>query len=178
MRMPDSTVRKVGLAPVIDANTRVLILGSLPGDESLRLQQYYANPRNHFWPIMADVLSFDLELPYEERLQALRARGVGLWDVLHSAERKGSLDGNIVKPVVNDFDGLTQQCPRLQMFLLNGSKSEVSFRRNVLPSQTIFAQANIPFRRCPSTSPVPGRNVPSYLEKLGMWRNALEMFLS
>lgn len=176
--MPDSTVRKVGLAPVIDANTRVLILGSLPGDESLRLHQYYANPRNHFWPIMADVLSFDLELPYPERLQALLARGIGLWDVLHSAERKGSLDGNIVKPVVNDFDGLTQQYPQLQMLLLNGSKAEADFRRTVLQSQTAFAQANIPFRRCPSTSPVPGRNVPNFPEKLVLRRNALEIFLS
>lgn len=173
MRMPDSTVRKVGMAPVIDANTSVLILGSLPGDESLRLQQYYANPRNHFWPIMADVLGFELELTYEERLQALLAKGIGLWDVLHSAERKGSLDGAILQPVVNDFDRLTSLCPQLRMLLLNGTKADTVFRRQVLPSQTLFAKANIPSCRCPSTSPVPGRNVPNFQEKLVLWRNAL-----
>ena len=84
--------RKRGFAPVVDERTRVLILGSLPGDASLRAGQYYGHPQNAFWRLVGGVIGRDLAaLPYDERLAALRAAGVGLWDVVASAERPGSL---------------------------------------------------------------------------------------
>ena len=88
--------RKLGLPPVIARGTRVLILGSFPGEASLAALQYYAHARNHFWPLMGEVLGAALvDMPYRRRLTTLRARAVGLWDVIVACERRGSLDGAI-----------------------------------------------------------------------------------
>ena len=85
-------IRKVGFDPVVDANTRLLILGSLPGDASLRAAQYYGHPQNAFWRLIGGVIGRDLAaLPYDHRLAALKAARIGLWDVIASAERPGSL---------------------------------------------------------------------------------------
>ena len=86
---------KTGLAPIAGKSSRLLILGSLPGDESIRRQQYYAHPRNHFWPIMAGLLGEELPEDYEKKKAMLLRHGIALWDVLFSAEREGSLDTNI-----------------------------------------------------------------------------------
>ena len=88
--------RKVGLPPVLARDTRVLILGSFPGEASLAAQQYYAHPRNHFWPILAALLTEPLpELPYRRRLVRLKAHCIGLWDTIVACERRGSLDAAI-----------------------------------------------------------------------------------
>ena len=80
-----------GLGPVVGANTRLVVLGSFPGVASLVAQQYYGHPRNHFWPILSAIWKLDLmPLPYAKRIKAMRARGVGLWDVYASCEREGS----------------------------------------------------------------------------------------
>ena len=90
---------KANFPPVVDAGTRLLILGSLPGDASLKAAQYYAHPRNGFWPLIGGVVGEDLvALPYDQRLTRLLAHGVGLWDVIASAERAGSLDAAIRSP--------------------------------------------------------------------------------
>src|SRR3954468_10705917 len=89
-------VVKRSFPPVADARTHVLVLGSLPGDESLARGQYYGNPRNHFWRLIGAVIDVELEpLPYAERLERLLVAGVGLWDTIGAATRRGSLDGNI-----------------------------------------------------------------------------------
>ena len=91
-----STPRRRGLAPVLDARARVLILGSFPSETSLAARQYYAHPRNHFWPILGALLDEPLaELPYTQRLARVRERGVGLWDTIVACERDGSLDAAI-----------------------------------------------------------------------------------
>ena len=82
-------------APIADENARILILGSMPGQASLDAGQYYAHKRNLFWPIMAELLQFDVSASYEEKTAALRAAGIALWDVLQSCKREGSLDANI-----------------------------------------------------------------------------------
>src|SRR5690606_9026467 len=99
--------RKRAFDPVVDAETRLLVLGSLPGDASLRAGQYYGHPRNAFWRLMGGVTGRDLAaLPYEARLVALQAAGVGLWDVVASADRPGSLDAAIRQPEAADLKGL------------------------------------------------------------------------
>ena len=123
-------MRLTGLAPVFDADTRLLVLGSLPGDASLRAAQYYAHPRNAFWPLIGGVLGEDLlALRYEQRLDRLTARGVGLWDVIASAERSGSLDAAIRSPEAADLRGLIGSLPRLRAVAFNGKLAAKLGRR-------------------------------------------------
>ncbi|WP_306003150.1 DNA-deoxyinosine glycosylase [Brevundimonas sp. C43] len=123
-------VRRIGLAPVVDTETRLLILGSLPGDASLKAAQYYAHPRNAFWPLIGGVLGEDLlALRYEQRLDRLKARGVGLWDVIASAERSGSLDAAIRSPEAADLRGLIGGLPRLRAVAFNGKLAAKLGRR-------------------------------------------------
>ena len=115
---------KRSFPPVVDAGTRVLVLGSLPGEESLARAQYYANPRNQFWRLIGAVIGADVAaLPYEARLRALLAAGVGLWDTVGSATRRGSLDGNIRDVSANDLARLAERLPGLRAVGFNGGKS-------------------------------------------------------
>src|ERR1700754_2834056 len=97
-----------GFPPVVDDHARVLILGSFPSALSLAADQYYANPRNAFWPITGELFGFQPTAPYEERLAALSSHRVALWDVLHRCRRPGSADSAIDPKslVANDFSGL------------------------------------------------------------------------
>ena len=125
-----SAPRRIGFEPIVDADTRLLILGSLPGDASLKAAQYYAHPRNGFWPLIGGVLGEDLPaLPYEQRLARLRARGVGLWDVIASAERAGSLDAAIRSPEAADLRGLVESLPRQKVVAFNGGLAARMGRR-------------------------------------------------
>ena len=113
--------RKRCFDPVVDANTRLLILGSLPGEKSLAHSQYYAHPQNKFWLLLGEVLGVDLKsLPYEARLATLLAHGVGLWDVVAQAQRSGSLDSNIRERDDNDLVALAASLPRLDTIAFNG----------------------------------------------------------
>ena len=113
-----------GLAPVVDARTRIVVLGSFPGAVSLAAQQYYAHPQNQLWPILAALTGEPLAaLPYAERLPRLLAHGIGLWDVLGACERAGSLDSAIRKPAANDFAHLRALCPLLETVGFNGQTS-------------------------------------------------------
>src|SRR5690606_32686823 len=88
--------RLQGLPPVLDAHTRVLVLGSFPGVASLRAQQYYGHPQNHFWKILGVLWALPLmAMPYPERVAVLLERGLGVWDVYRACEREGSLDVDI-----------------------------------------------------------------------------------
>jgi hypoxanthine-DNA glycosylase len=114
-------VRKAGFPAVVDASTRVLILGSLPGEASLAARQYYGNSRNAFWRLMEGVLETPLvPLAYEDRLATLLAHGVGLWDVIAEAERPGSLDAAIRDPAANDLLALVERLPALRVVAFNG----------------------------------------------------------
>lgn len=112
---------KRGFPPVVDASTRVLVLGSLPGEASLAVAQYYGNPRNAFWRLMEGVVEAPLvPLAYEARLAALLAHGIGLWDVIAQATRAGSLDAAIRDPAANDLLALIDTLPALRCVAFNG----------------------------------------------------------
>lgn len=121
---------KRSFAPLVDANTRILVLGSLPGEASLRAAQYYANPRNQFWRLMEPVVAAPLtDLPYDARLATLLSAGVGLWDVIQSANRSGSLDANIRDHQPNALAELVATLPGLRAVAFNGGKASSVGRR-------------------------------------------------
>lgn len=112
---------KSGLPPVADRDTRLFILGSLPGERSLAEARYYAFPTNQFWRLLETVLGEDLQNgDYDARLAILRARGIGLWDVVSAARRRGSGDAAIRDARHNDLGGLKRDYPRLQAIAFNG----------------------------------------------------------
>ena len=145
-------------APLARPDALVLILGSMPGVRSLEQQEYYAHPRNAFWPIMAELFNFASDLPYPQRLQRLQSKRVALWDVLASCWRPGSLDttidGNSAQP--NDFCNFLLTLPHLRAIFFNGSKAEQLFRRLVVP-QLGALPSELRLERLPSTSPANAR---------------------
>lgn len=152
-------------APVEDACAEVLILGSMPGKESLRAGQYYAHPRNAFWKIMGDLVGACPELPYAERLDILKSSGIALWDVLASCVRKSSLDSHIREDAANDFEAFFLQHTHITHIFFNGAKAEQCFRKHVqLPPRFPPLQ----YCHLPSTSPAHA-GMP-YAGKLDAWR--------
>jgi len=143
-----------GFRPVADSESRVLILGTLPGPESLRQQKYYAQDQNSFWRIMGELFGARPEVAYRRRLQILKENRVALWDVCHSAYREGARDATIdlASVVPNDFAQFLKVHPRIRLICFNGQKAEKLFRRRVLPDLPQSAQ-RIPRTTLPSTSP-------------------------
>jgi hypoxanthine-DNA glycosylase len=135
--------------PIIDSNTRVLILGSMPGVQSLKEQRYYANNRNQFWRIIYSIFETSVELDYDKRILFIKKKGIGLWDVLYSCSRPGSLDSNIKNEKVNDFENLFRTYPNIKVVLFNGSKAFEVFRKNIGFERFRL----ITFLKLPSTSP-------------------------
>lgn len=150
-----------GLAPVIDRDTRILVLGSFPGAASLAARQYYAHPRNHLWPILAALTGEPLHLlAYEERLERLLAHRIGLWDVLGACVRQGSLDTAIRQPAANDFARLRELCPQLHTVGFNGQAAG-----KFAPQFDVQGYRSVVL---PSTSPA--HAAMSFEQKLACWR--------
>jgi hypoxanthine-DNA glycosylase len=125
---------KRSFPPVVDGRTRVLILGSLPGEVSLAQGRYYAHPRNHFWHLLGGVIGAPLAtMQYERRLMALLAAHVGLWDMVAGATRSGSLDQNLREIAANDLPGLIATLPDLRCVAFNGQKA-ASLGQRLVPS--------------------------------------------
>ena len=121
--------------PVVDARTRVLVLGSLPSAVSLAQGQYYAHPRNRFWHLLGAVLGEDLPgQSYDARLRTLLDHGIGLWDVVAEARREGSLDGNIREHASNDLVALVDSLPRLVVIAFNGGTASRIGSRALAPA--------------------------------------------
>lgn len=153
--------------PIARADSRVLVLGSMPGKASLRAEQYYAHPQNAFWKIMAEFFGIARDAPYPDRTAGLLDRGVALWDVLRSCTRESSLDSDIVEAsiVPNDFADFLARHPGIHTVCFNGAKSDASYRRHVLPSLAV--ERVIAYHRLPSTSPA-NASIP-YPRKLAAW---------
>ena len=135
-----------GLPPVVARHTRLVLLGSFPGAASLAAAQYYAHPRNQFWPLLSALLCEDLvALRYPKRLLRLRAHGLGLWDVYARCRREGSLDTAIRDAVFNDLASLRRRAPGLRGVAHNGGESARAMR--------LTAQLGVPVFKLPSSSP-------------------------
>jgi double-stranded uracil-DNA glycosylase len=153
---------KAGFPPVTGPNTRLLVLGSLPGDASLEAGQYYAHPRNAFWRLMGTVVERDLvDLPYPARLNVLRASGVGLWDVIARAERRGSLDQAIRNAEDADLRRLIASLPALRAVAFNGATAANIGRR------TLAGVEGLTLVDLPSSSPAHASR--SFADKAEAW---------
>lgn len=163
-----SPPRLQSFPPVSRSDATALILGSMPGQRSLDARQYYAHPHNAFWRIMGELTGVSAQAPYAERLQALQAAHIALWDVLHSCSRKGSLDSAIEQEQPNDFAAFFARHPRITRVFFNGTKAEQSFRRFVLNRQELPL---LEYVRLPSTSPAHAGM--RYEKKLKVWKEAI-----
>jgi TDG/mug DNA glycosylase family protein len=154
-----------GLPPLLDARTRLLILGSFPGVASLKAQQYYGHPQNHFWKILGQLLGDPsmASATYEARCAWLLSHGIGLWDVYAACEREGSLDADIRHAVPNDFAAVRTLCPNLQAIAHNGGES---FRH-----ARVTRALGLPVHRLPSSSPANASW--SFERKLAAWAEVL-----
>lgn len=149
--------------PVVDMQTRILILGSLPGEVSLAQGQYYAHRHNRFWALIGAIIGEDLPaLAYPDRLQTLQRHRIGLWDVVAEARRDGSLDSNIRNPNGNDLVGLTQSLPELAVIAFNGTTAA----RIGLKQLGAHAE-RYRIIRLPSSSPA---HTQAFAEKLAAWQ--------
>jgi TDG/mug DNA glycosylase family protein len=158
-----------GFAPIGDSRATLLILGSMPGAASLAAHQYYAHPRNAFWPMLEAVWGIPAALDYATRVRAVVAARIAIWDVLASCQRASSLDADIEHGsiVVNDFEGFFRRHPQISMIAFNGSTAQLLYRRHVMPSLPTELR-QIPALRMPSTSPA--HAALSLQRKVQRWR--------
>jgi hypoxanthine-DNA glycosylase len=153
-------MRKSSFPPVVARDTRVLVLGSLPGEKSLALQRYYAHPQNRFWHLIGKTIGTELEpLDYADRLQALLGAKVGLWDTVASARRSGSLDAAIREAEHNPLAELAASLPELRAVAFNGKTSA----RIGMPQ---LAHADVALIPLPSSSPAHASMLLAEKEKL------------
>jgi hypoxanthine-DNA glycosylase len=158
--------------PIIAPDARVLILGSMPGEMSLSMQQYYAHRHNAFWKILGDLLGSDQQLDYPSRTELLRSHGIGLWDVLMSCQRQGSLDSAIdaATMVPNDFLGFYEAHPGITHVFFNGGTAAQVYKRHVLPKLGM-KHVHLKYEQLPSTSPAHASL--NYEQKLQAWGRIL-----
>jgi len=152
--------------PIIDKNTTRIVVGTMPSVDSLRFSQYYGHPRNQFWKIFFSIFEGGrAPLDYEDKTNTAKQHGVGLWDVLATCERKGSLDSNISDERFNDFLALLKEYPGVRMLIFNGQNSSKYFRK-------VFGQIpGVEYRIMPSTSPAHASL--NFEQKLTEWKSVL-----
>lgn len=167
--MPDeaAALRKSSFAPIADARARLLVLGTLPGELSLKKGQYYGNPQNQFWRLMGAALGRDLPGAYEARLEALQGAGVALWDVVASAVRPGSLDAQIREHQPNALAAFIGTLPRLQAVAFNGKTAAA------IGSRALSGVDGLELIALPSSSPA---HTLAFARKAEAW-TALQRFL-
>lgn len=153
--------------PIAAPNAEILILGSMPGWISLSADEYYAHPRNTFWPIFSALYNFNAKAPYAQRVEALKSARVALWDVLYSCTRPGSLDADIDPDslIANNLSGFLREHPAIKRVFFNGAKAESCFRKHIAPT---LPTGLVSCLRLPSTSPAHAALSPE--QKLDAWR--------
>jgi double-stranded uracil-DNA glycosylase len=158
-------------APIANPTATILILGSMPSIASIKANQYYAHPRNAFWPIMSKLFNFEASLSYESRIQALKQANIAVWDVLQSCIRLGSLDSAIKKGsrIPNDFSAFLNQHPCIRLIAFNGAEAEQSFNQYVVNNLNL---PKLTYVRLPSTSPA--HAIP-LAQKIVAWRSIIDI---
>lgn len=144
--------------PISHADSKILILGTMPGNDSLKMNQYYAHPRNAFWKIMFAIFDQPFSNDYSVKKELLLSNQIALWDVLKVCERRGSLDVNIIEEEANNFNDFFEKHSRINHIFFNGQQSSNYFLKN--------QQSGIPFTKLPSTSPA---HTMLFKEKLAAW---------
>ncbi|MES2395562.1 MAG: DNA-deoxyinosine glycosylase [Bacteroidota bacterium] len=144
--------------PISNADSKILILGTMPGNDSLKMNQYYAHPRNAFWKIMFAIFDQPFSSDYTIKKTLLLSNQIALWDVLKVCERKGSLDVNIIEEEANNFNAFFAKHTHINHVFFNGQQSSNYFLKN--------QQSAIPSTKLPSTSPA---HTMSFKEKLTAW---------
>jgi|GEM_PF-168565 len=142
-----SVMFKMSFSPIVPLNSRILILGSLPGDRSLAAQQYYAHPQNRFWKILHSLYNRKLPTTYAEKLSLLQQEKIALWDVCQSAQREGSMDTEILAEVPNPISTLLQENPGIETVCFNGKKAQSLY------DKYFERYPNITYYGLPSSSP-------------------------
>ncbi|MCT3959156.1 DNA-deoxyinosine glycosylase [Elizabethkingia anophelis] len=151
--------------PFIDKDSKILILGSVPGVKSLEMQQYYVHPQNHFWKIMFHLLAEPVTSDYEEKLAMLQRSGIAVWDTIESCVRKGSKDTDIKNEEANDIAKLLKEFPNIKAVFCNGQKASKN-----LSKQLKNKEVGINFYGLPSTSPL---HTVGLEKKLTEWKQIL-----
>ena len=158
---------KYGLPPIARPNARLFVLGSLPGDASLAARRYYAHPTNQFWRLLGLAIGEDLDrLEYEERLSRLESRRIGLWDVVASATRRGSLDQQIREAQHNRIEQLLHDFRELRAIAFNGSAAAAIGRRLIGKPPAGLILLDLPSSSAANTRPL--------AEKADKWRQLNE----
>ena len=152
--------------PIGNKKAVVLILGTMPGQESLNKSQYYAHRRNSFWHIMGELFNAGFNLEYKQRQKILIQNGIAVWDVLKCCKRKGSGDLAIEGEIANDFNAFSRKYPKIRNVFFNGQNAERFYRRLVLPGLAEKYQ-NIAYKTLPSTSPANAHK--DFQAKLAEW---------
>lgn len=165
-----SALHKTGFPPLADAGSRILILGSMPGERSLAAQQYYAHPRNLFWTFIAALGNEAPPDDYTARTLLLSRHHIALWDVCDACIRQGSLDSAILSVIPNDIEGLLARCPGISTVAFNGQKAAQLYRK-YFPENN-----NRHYITLPSTSPANASI--AYEHKKATWLQALKQSLS
>lgn len=176
------------LAAIASENAQILILGSMPGQQSLTQQQYYAHPRNAFWKIIATLFSFSPDAGYADKLLALQQHKLALWDVIQSCERQGSLDSRISNASIisNDFVDFFAQHSQIKHIFFNGSCAYQEYHKRVRPQLSKTLQS-LPCTRLPSTSPAMASltfeqkliawiQIKQVIQQLGVCNTPLQLF--
>ncbi|NLV36737.1 MAG: DNA-deoxyinosine glycosylase [Clostridiaceae bacterium] len=157
-------------APIIDESCSVLLLGTMPGAESLRRQQYYGYEHNVFWRIIYKLFDREPDGDYVKRIAFLLQHSIALWDVLKACEREGSSDSKIKKPVPNDFAGLYLHYPNIKSVCFNGGGAEKLYSRFVEKRGVVASGKG--FYKFPSTSPA---YTIAFEKKLEQWQSLLPL---
>jgi hypoxanthine-DNA glycosylase len=168
--------KRIGFEAITRKDARVLILGTLPGEESLRRKEYYANRANGFWKIMGELIGATPDMSYADRRALLKKKRIALWDVCASAHRAGSLDSKIQSSTImpNDFGSFFKTHKSIELICFNGQPAERLFDRiiaNTLPASVLAIRRQV----LPSTSPAHARM--RFDEKHLQWRKVLDEFV-
>ncbi|MDN3692187.1 DNA-deoxyinosine glycosylase [Chryseobacterium tructae] len=151
--------------PLIDDQSEILILGSIPGVKSLEMQEYYAHPQNKFWKIIMELLNEEFTEDYAKRIESLKKHHIALWDVIDSCERKGSLDSEIKNEKANQIEKLVEEHPNIKAIFCNGGKSYKNLQK------LLGKNYRLPILLMPSTSPL---HTISFERKFEEWKKVLE----